>query len=683
MDMDKESVFDGMVNPRLNTIDEYNTLMNSIGVSVSKHRLDENFTLLWANDSFYSNTGYSKGEYHRLFKSVRKYYEGYEEDYKKIELALTGALENGEARYCTTCRMPVKDGSFHWIQIVGTITDDYIDGYRVIYSTFQDITDLMEHVEAEQAKIQRELEEALRREKQANRAKSDFLSRMSHDIRTPMNAIAGMTEIAAAHLDNPVRMRDCLKKISLSSQHLLSLINDVLDMSRIESGKMSVSMNPMFLPELTEDIVTIMRPEYEEKELDFSVHLHHVYHEYFYSDALRIRQVFINILSNACKFTPRGGSVTMDVEENAESAPGTAMFTFSFTDTGIGIRPEFLDCIFDVFTREEDSRVDKTEGSGLGMAIAKRIVDLLGGTISVASELGKGSVFTVSLPLKIDNTKRDDVRLPGARILVADDEQCAVEYAVHVLEECGAAADSALSGYEAFSKVEEAHRQGKDYDAVILDWKMPEMDGKQTAGLIRERVGGAPPILMISAYDWSDIEEQVLRMDVSGFLQKPLFRSTLVRSLEQCMKGKTDAARSEKPVIDFSGKTFLVVEDNELNLEIAQEYLVSTGDSEECARNGAQGLDMFMSSPEYHYDLILMDVQMPVMNGYTATRRLRSLDRRDAAGIPILAMTADAFTEDVEMALEAGMNGHMAKPLNMEQLYQVIGGILEKVQKER
>ena len=677
MDIDKESVFDTTANPRLNTIDEYDTLMNSMGVSVSKHLLDENFTVLWANDSFYSNTGYTKEEYHRMFKSVGKYYEGYEQEYEKIASALMTALEKGEQRYYATCRMPMKGGSYHWIQIVGTFTDDYIDGCRVIYSTFQDITSLMEHVEREHAKIQGDLEEALRREKRANMAKSDFLSRMSHDIRTPMNAIAGMTEIAAAHLDNPVKMKDCLKKISLSSQHLLGLINDILDMSKIESGKMAVSMSPLFLPELTDDVVTIMQPEFEDKALDFSVRLHNVQHEYFFSDSLRIRQVFINILSNACKFTPGGGSVTMDVEEKPEISNGTARFTFTFTDTGIGIAPEFLDHIFEVFTREEDSRVDKTEGSGLGMAISKKIVELLGGTISVISEPGKGSAFTVDLPLKIDTSKKDVLKLPNARVLVVDDDQCAAEYALHVLRECGAAADSTFSGYDAVSKVEEAYRQGEGYDAVILDWKMPGMDGEQTASLIREKMGDALPIMMISAYDWTDIEEEVLKIGVSGFVQKPLFRSTLVRSLERCLKGESSIGSIERPVYDFSGKTFLVVEDNELNLEIAQEFLVSAGATVESARNGEQGLEMFASSPEFYYDLILMDVQMPVMDGYTATRRIRAIDRRDAAGIPILAMTADAFTEDVEMAREAGMNGHLAKPLNMEWLYQVVNGILK------
>ena len=321
--------------------------------------------------------------------------------------------------------------------------------------------------------------------------------------------------------------------------------------------------------------------------------------------------------------------------------------------------------------------MDKTEGSGLGMAIAKKIVELLGGTISVTSEQNKGSVFTVDLPLKIDISKTDDIKLSKARVLVADDDRCAAEYALHVLRECGASADSAFTGYDAVSKVEEAYLRGEGYDAVILDWKMPGMDGKQTAALIREKMGEALPIMMISAYDWSDIEEEVLKMGVSGFLQKPLYRSTLTRSLERCLRGETAIGGSERPVYDFSGKTFLVVEDNELNLEIAQEFLVSAGAAVEYAQNGELGVGMFAASPEFYYDLILMDVQMPVMNGYTATRRIRALDGKDAAGVPVLAMTADAFTEDVEMSREAGMNGHLAKPLNMEWLYQVIDGFMK------
>lgn len=679
MDIMNQSKPGGMYNPQLSTINEYNTLMNSIGVSVSKHLLDENFTVLWANDYFYDSTGYSKEEYHALFKSVGKYYEGYEEDYGKISSALMGALTKGERQYTATCRMPVKGGRFHWIRIVGTFTDDYIDGFRVIYSTYLDITDLMEHVQEEHAKIQNDLEEALRQARRANQAKSEFLSRMSHDIRTPMNAIVGMTEIASAHLDNPVKMKDCLKKITLSSQHLLSLINDVLDMSKIESGKMTANIGSMFLPELTENIVTIMRPEFEGRGLNFSVRLHNVQHEKFLTDSLRIRQVFINILSNACKFTPQGGAITMDIEEKPMKSPETAMFRFTFTDTGIGIKPEFLRQIFEVFTREQDSRVDKIEGTGLGMAITKKIVEMLGGTINVQSELGKGSVFTVDLPLKTDGSADEELMLPKVKVLVVDDDECACEYAVHVLEKCGASAEWAMSGYDAVSRVETAGRQGNGYDAVILDWKMPEPDGEQTARLIREKMGGDLPIMMISAYDWADIEEKARVAGINGFLQKPLFRSTLVHNLKKCLMGQPFVGYEVKKrqSFDFTGRTFLLVEDNELNVEIVREILSATGAAVECARDGAQGVEMFAASQEGYYSLILMDIQMPVMNGYMATRAIRKLDRNDALTVPILAMTADAFTEDVEAAKEAGMNGHLAKPLDLSALNQAVSGFLD------
>lgn len=670
----KEENFDRMDNPRLNTIDEYNTLMNSLGVSVSKHLLDENFTVLWANDYFYLSTGYSKEEYHKRFKSVKKYYEGYEEDYEVIAMALLSALEKGEKQYTATCRMPVKDGKFHWIRIIGTFTDDYIEECRVIYSTFLDITDLMEHVQSEYARIQGDLEKAMIQANKANQAKSDFLSRMSHDIRTPMNVIVGMTEIASSHMDNPFKVKDCLKKITLSSHHLLGLINDILDMSKIESGKMTANIGPVYLPELTENIVTIMRPQFEERGIRFSVRLHNVRHEYFFSDALRIRQVFINILSNACKFTPGGGSVILDIVEEQGENENRIPFTFIFEDTGIGMKPEFADKIFDVFTREQDSRVDKIEGSGLGMAITKRITEMLGGTITVQSVLGKGSVFTVKLSLEIADAKPENLLLPHTRILVADDEENACEYAVHVLKECGIEADWVTSGEEAVIKVEEAHKNGKDYDAVILDWKMPGCDGASTGQLIRQKMGQKPPIILVSAYDWTDIEEQAVSAGINGFLQKPLFRSNLLRSLKQCMLGEDKIYKGKKPkeTFNFGGRTFLLVEDNELNMEIAYELLNDTGAAVECAINGEEGLEKFKSSPEGHYDLIFMDIQMPVMDGYTAAENIRKLPRQDARIIPILAMTADAFTEDVEAALQAGMNGHLAKPLDITTLNQTI-----------
>lgn len=652
---------------------EYNMFMSVMNVSVSKHLWDEHFTVLWANDYFYELIGYGKEEYTALFHNhVDEYFKDDPEAVAAMGEIIMAAYELKEQGYEFECQMPTKSGKKVWIRVTGRFTDEIHEGIPVIYTTYMDITDLKE--------MQIQMEEALKMAEQANRAKSDFLSRMSHDIRTPMNAIVGMTEIAGAHADNPVKVKDCLKKIALSSQHLLGLINDVLDMSKIESGKMMPSIGSMHMPEMIENVVAILQPQVKEKEQQFDVRLHNVRHENFYSDALRLRQVFINILSNACKFTPKGGTITLDVVEEPAKQENTADFTFTFTDSGIGMNQEFIETIFDAFSREQDSRVDKTEGTGLGMAITKKIVDMLEGTMSVSSEVGKGSVFTVRMPLQIENVEPEDVQLPKLKVLVTDDDEIACEYTVHVLEESGVCVDWTTSGYGAIEKACEAYQKGEDYDAVILDWKMPEIDGVQTARIMGEKTGGKLPIMMLSAYDCSEIEEDARAAGVSAFLKKPLFRSTLRHSLRRYVLGESVSSgeRKWKKKYDFSGKTFLVVEDNELNMEIAQEIFSSVGAKVEYAYNGAEGVEKFTQSPAGYYDLILMDVQMPVMNGYTATRKLRELPRQDARSVPILAMTADAFAEDIEMAKESGMNGHLAKPLNMDAVNRTIEGFLNE-----
>lgn len=651
---------------------EYNMFMSVMHVSVSKHLWDEHFTVLWANDYFYDLIGYKQEEYTALFHNhVDEYYRDDPDAVTAMAQVIQGAYERKEPGYEFECEMPTKSGKTAWIRVTGRFTDEVYEGLPVIYTTYMDITNLKE--------MQLQLEEALRVAEQASRAKSDFLSRMSHDIRTPMNAIVGMTEIASSHLDNPNKVQDCLRKISLSSQHLLSLINDVLDMSKIESGKMIPNIGPVFLPELMENIVTILQPQVKEKEQRFSVRINDVKHEHFLTDALRLRQVFINILSNACKFTPQGGAIIMDIKEEEGGREDTANLIFTFTDTGIGMKTEFTDRIFEVFTREQDSRVDKTEGTGLGMAITKKIVDMLGGNITVQSQVGEGSVFTVKLPLRIDNTPKEEMQLPHVRILVVDDDESVCEYAVHVLEESGARADWTVSGYDAVSRIEEAHDRGEDYDAVILDWRMPQLDGLHTAERIRAQMGSALPILMISAYDWSDIEEEARVAGVTGFVQKPLFRSTLVHNLKWYLRGQSPrkSGKVREESFDFTGRTLLLVEDNELNMEIAGELLADTGAAVEYACDGAQGLKMFAQSPEGYYDMILMDIQMPVMDGYTASRLIRGLARKDSGSVPILAMTADAFAEDIEAAKAAGMNGHLAKPLNVASVKRMIAQSLK------
>ena len=662
---------------------EYNTLMSALQVSVSKHLLDECFTMVWGNDFYYKIIGYPKDEYEAMFQNnpVAFYtHHGYLEELEAIRRVTVQALTNGEPGYSILTRMPVKGGGAAWVRMTGTFTQEMIDGKQVSYTVITDVTEAVE-----QKQLQKQLEDqaeqlkrALEAAESASRAKSDFLSRMSHDIRTPMNAIVGMTEIAAAHLDNPDKVHSCLKKIALSSQHLLGLINDVLDMSKIESGKMALRCESMLLPEVLENVIAIIQPMIKSRGQQFSIRLHNVVHERFTCDSLRLRQVFINILSNASKFTPEGGRITVDVEEAPQDRPGEARFRFTFSDTGMGIRPEFLAHIFDAFTRERDNRVDKTEGSGLGMAITQKIVEMMGGAVTVESEWGKGSTFTVMLPLRIEAQEPGEWRFPGIRVLVADDDDVMCEYTVEMLRACGVEARWVNSGRAAVEQVSLAHERGEALDAVIVDWKMPGQDGVETVRQIRGRVGAGVPILIASAYDWTEIEAEALAAGANGFLPKPLFRSTLLQGLNRYVLGREEEQylRSGERRYDFSGKTFLLAEDNLLNQEIAMELIGAAGAVLEPAADGVEAVERFAASPVGYYDLILMDIQMPRMDGYQATRIIRAMDRPDAARVPIFAMTADAFAEDEERCLAVGMNAHISKPIEINSIYAKLSGSL-------
>ena len=580
-----------------------------------------------------------------------------------------------------TLHMKDKSDQDRWFQAsfscIDTIAADPV--YLAVFIDITDVTVLRE-LRCKLEERTEMLNNALDKAEKANLAKSDFLSRMSHDIRTPMNAIVGMTKIAFSHIKEPEKMEDCLKKIELSSQHLLSLINDVRDMSKIESGKITPNIGPLLLPELIENVVTIMQPDIKAKKQQFSVRLQNVIHENIYCDALRLRQAFINILSNACKFTPVGGSIAMDIEECAAEEADRAVYTFTFVDTGIGINPEFVDKIFDAFSREYDSRMEQAEGTGLGMAITKKVMDMLGGTVSVESQVGRGTTFTVVLPVRVGRITPAGIQLPHARVLIADADREVCENSARFLGECGISADWAVSGHEALSKAEEAHASGRDYRAVILDGQLTDISGVDTARLIREKTGDASPILAISAYDWSDIEPAAKAAGVRGFLQKPLFRSTLAASLKKYLLDQ-DADQTEdvqKQNFDFTGKTFLLADDNELNREIAEVLLTSTGAVIDSVCNGFQCVEKFTGSPEGYYNLILMDIQMPQMNGYTATQKIRELSRSDARTVPILAMTADAFSEDIEAAMAVGMNAHLAKPLDINLVIRTISRFLNR-----
>ena len=526
--------------------------------------------------------------------------------------------------------------------------------------------------EVEQAR--REAENARQEAERANRAKSEFLSNMSHDIRTPMNAIVGMTAIAAAHLDrDPGQVKDCLRKISLSSQHLLGLINDVLDMSKIESGKLTLNMGRLSLRETMDAIVSIIQPQVKEKGQVFDIFIRDILSEDVYCDGVRLNQVLLNLLSNALKFTPEGGSIFVTLVQ--EPSPRGERFVrthFRVKDTGIGMSPEFQAKIFESFAREDSARVQKIEGTGLGMAITKYIVDEMKGDIQVSSQVGEGTEFHVTLDLERVDQPESEMSLPHWEMLVVDNDEALCRSAAATLEEIGVHAEWALDGESAVAMTEERHRRGEDYHVVLLDWQMPGMDGLETARALRVHLGDQVPILLISAYDWSDIEEEARAAGISGFISKPLFRSSLYYGL------RPYAGAQEGPAVpppeghaDFKGTRVLLAEDNDLNWEIAQELLSALGLELERAENGQICLDKFRSSPAGWYAAILMDIRMPVMNGYEAARAIRALDRPDA-GVPIIAMTADAFAEDVQKCMDSGMNAHVAKPIDMREVARLL-----------
>ena len=507
----------------------------------------------------------------------------------------------------------------------------------------------------------------------ANVAKSRFLSNMSHDIRTPMNAVLGMTKLAMDHADEPERVREYLKNINISGQLLVGLINDILDMSKIESGKMTLNVSNASLNTLLDGIVKIVQPTVEKKNLKFDIRLHGIEHETLCFDALRLNQVLINLLSNAVKFTPENGSVTMDVTESPSIHGDYAHLNFRIADTGIGMSPEFQAHVFDSFTREPNDRVSKIEGSGLGMAISKMIVDMMEGTIRVDSKAGKGSVFTVDVDFLIpDEMEQENFSLPGLHILVADDDPATCTSAKDFLTDLGASADVARSGREAVAKAAAAYLQGAPYSLVLLDLKMPDLDGVSAAREIRRQTNREVPIVIISASDWSSIESQALDAGVTGFIQKPFFKSTLYYCIRQYVLHDMPASRRSNDDIDLSGRHILLADDNDINQQIACELLSELGAVIVTADNGLSCVREFEKSSPGYFNLILMDIQMPVMNGYKATEEIRSMERPDAKSIPIFAMTADAFAEDIQAAKKAGMNSHIAKPLDIPVLMREI-----------
>ena len=520
----------------------------------------------------------------------------------------------------------------------------------------------------------KELAEAKEEALAANKAKSEFLSNMSHDIRTPMNAIIGMVAIAGANVDNRDKVLECLRKINLSSKHLLGLINDVLDMSKIESGKLTFNVDLLSLREMMEGIVGIIQPQVKAKKQSFNVFIQKIQTENIYADSVRLNQVLLNLLSNAMKFTPEGGNITVTVAQEDSPKGETYVRThFWVKDTGIGMTKEFQQNIFESFVREDNARVRKTEGTGLGMAITKYIVDKAEGSIELKSELDKGTEFHVTFDFERGESNVEEMILPQWEVLVVDDDEDLCRSATDSLNEIGVHAEWALDGMTAIEMTEKRHKQHKDYYVVLLDCKMPGMDGIETAREMRRRIGEDVPILLMSAYEWEDVEEEARAAGITGFISKPLFKSTLYHSLKLFAEQEIqNVDLPAEPQIDFSGKRLLVAEDNELNWEIANEILSSVGFVLDWAENGAICVEKFSAAQPGYYHAILMDLRMPEMNGFEATRSIRAMEREDAGQIPIIAMTADAFSDDVKACLDCGMNGHVAKPLNIPELLRLL-----------
>lgn len=533
----------------------------------------------------------------------------------------------------------------------------------------------------EDKRLRSQLEQALDIAKAANEAKSSFLSNMSHDIRTPMNAIIGFSHLLARDAENPEKVREYTHKIATSGQHLLGLINEVLDMSKIESGKTTLMLKEFSLVEMVEELNLITQPLAKAKQQTFDIYTTGVTEEKLIGDSMRVKQILLNLLSNAIKYTEEGGRVQLSINQLNHIEGKNVHLRFEVSDNGIGMSQEYLEKIFEPFTRETDSKVNKVQGTGLGMSIAKNLVELMGGSIKVTSEKGKGSTFVVGLEFPSVSHSEDQAfweEYGISRILVVDDEEDICKNVSELLIETGVNAEYALQGSSAVEMVSKAHAEKLDYDIILLDWKMPKMDGVETARQIHRLVGKEVTILALTAYDWSDIEEEAKEAGVTAFVQKPFFLSNFRATIAKLKEDVVKIGEEHIAERGFEGLRFLVAEDNDLNAEIIEELLEMEGAKSVLACNGKEALELFEGSSEGYFDAILMDVQMPVMLGTEATRRIRQSSHPQASTIKIIAMTANAFAEDIEHNLESGMDAHLSKPINIENLKKTVLSLLKE-----
>lgn len=568
----------------------------------------------------------------------------------------------------------IDSEGYEWCSIAITIAEKKNGAVSAFTIAIRNIDDLIRREEKQREMLSLAVSQA----EAASHAKSDFLSRMSHDIRTPMNAILGMTAVAEMHINEKNRVMDALEKITISGKHLLGLINEVLDMSRIESGRVSLTEDCFNLSDTIENVLTVFQSQMKAKELTLNANIAKLEHEDVIGDEQHLQQIFMNILGNAVKFTPQGGSITINIEEKQSHIKGSGCYEFIFEDTGIGMEPEFIETIFEPFSRSANSSGSKIEGTGLGMSIAVNIARMMNGDIKVESTLGKGSKFTVTVHLKLDRYIQEDVALfASLSVLVVDDEEDACESTCEILRSLGMEAEYVLDGDSALKRIMEREESKGDYSVIVIDWKMPGKDGLETVKDIRRTVGAHIPIIILSAYDWADVEEEAKEAGADAFISKPMFKSRLIRVLRNVL-GQENQEETPPDALenfrqqDYSNKRVLLVEDNEINIEVAQELLRVVGIQVETALNGQLAVERVTEKAPGYYDLIFMDIQMPVMNGYDAAKTIRSAGRKDLEQIPIIAMTADAFSDDVRKAIEAGMNDHISKPVDIGKLENVL-----------
>lgn len=597
----------------------------------------------------------------------------YQEEWKNLENVdnIKKFLQNEDTREMT---FQIKDVDRPWRRCEWQVIERRNGLPSIIIVFFRIIDD----VTAEKLELTNKLEEALSLAQSANRAKTTFLNNMSHDIRTPMNAILGFTNLASSHIDNKNQVLNYLTKIKQSSNHLLSLINDVLDMSRIESGKIILNEKKENLAEILHTLRDIIQADINSKQLNLIIDAEDITDENIICDKLRLNQVLLNILSNSIKYTHPGGTITMSIKENKMQNHNFATFIFTIKDTGIGMSHQFVKTIFDPFTREKSATVSGIQGTGLGMAITKNIIELMDGTITVESEPDVGSKFTVTISLKLDkaNNKKTIIKqLKGFRGLVINNDLNICTNTSKMLSELGIRAEISTSGMDAIEKCEKACQEKDEYKIFVIDWLMSDMNGIQTAQKIRQILKSTVPIILLSAYDWSDIENEAINAGINGFVAKPIFISDLREVLSSCCGEKINDNTEISPK-EIKGKKILLVEDNEFNQEIAKEILTEAGLVVSIANDGNKAVECIQNSKPGDFDLVLMDIQMPTLDGYEATKLIRQLKNKKLAQIPIIAMTANAFVEDKQKAISYGMNGHIAKPIDIKKLLSVLKEVL-------